>query len=324
MRRVIYTGPGNPSDVVRVEAFEPARPGAGDVAVDVKACPINPGDFLWLRGQLGARTHFPALAGVEGVGVVVEVGSGVTSLHEGDVVLLPIGGTWSERLVAPAESFTALPQSIDLLQASMLSVNPMTASCLLDSYGALRPGDWVIQNVANSAVGKLVIRLARARGIRTVNVVRRAAAGEGLPSLGADVVVVDGPDLAREVASRTGGAAIGLAFDAVAGRASGRLVECLAPGGTLVVYGLLSNEPIQVPAVRVAFERISVTGFFRVGAVRDLGPERARARYLELAAMVMDGRLTTHIEATYPIDQVREALAHAERGERSGKIVLTF
>ena len=79
----------------------------------------------------------------------------------------------------------------------MLRINPPTALLLLTDIVALKPGDWVIQNVANSAVGRLVIRLARPRGVQTVNVVRRESLFAELKALGADACVVDGPDLAE-------------------------------------------------------------------------------------------------------------------------------
>src|SRR5689334_25209945 len=108
----------------------------------------------------------------------------------------------------------------------MLRINPPTARLLLTDLVELRPGDWIIQNVANSAVGRFVIRLGRARGVRTVNVVRREALAAELAPLGADVCVVDGPDLAERVKAATAGASLRLGLDPGSGQASARLSTC--------------------------------------------------------------------------------------------------
>jgi NADPH:quinone reductase-like Zn-dependent oxidoreductase len=155
-----------------------------------------------------------------------------------------------------------------------------------------------------------------------VNVVRRAGLIPELEALGGDVTLVDGEDLPERVVAATGGALLHLALDAVAGAASARLVDCLAPDSTLVVYGLLSGEPVQVPTARVVFEGITVTGFSRIRALAAMGRQEARARYTELAQLVIDGQLTSEIAAIYPLKMVRAALLHATEEGRDGKIVL--
>src|SRR5258707_11516785 len=97
----------------------------------------------------------------------------------------------------------------------MLRINPPTALLLLTDIVALKPGDWIIQNVANSAVGRLVIRLARPRGVQTVNLGRRQSLFGELKSLGADVCVVDGPDLPPAVKAQTHCAPLRLGLPAV-------------------------------------------------------------------------------------------------------------
>ena len=115
----------------------------------------------------------------------------------GDLVINMQRENWAQRRRVKAEDAMPIPPGLDLAQAAMLRINPPTALLLLEDHVALKPGDWVIQNVANSAVGRHVIVLAKARGVRTVNVVRRDDVAGELRDLGADVVVKDGPDLAE-------------------------------------------------------------------------------------------------------------------------------
>jgi NADPH:quinone reductase-like Zn-dependent oxidoreductase len=229
-----------------IDVPDPGAPGAGEVLVDVVACSINPADILIIEGEYATRPTPPCALGIEGAGTVAAVGAGVTNLKVGDKVMSLGRTNWTQRIRDKAETFVRLPKEVDLAQAAMLKVNVATAHLMLTQYVQLKRGDWVIQNAANSGVGVDLIRLAHADGIRSVNVVRRAALVDALKKLGADVVVVDGPDVAQRVAKETGGAAIKLGIDAVAGAATGRLAQCLAEGGTVVNYGLMSGEPCQI------------------------------------------------------------------------------
>jgi len=195
---------------------------------------------------------------------------------------------------------------------------------MLTQYVRLAPGEWVIQNAANSSTGQYLAELARHFGWRTVCVVRHADAEAVLRACGADVVVVDGPDLAQRVAEATGGADIRLAIDAVAGAATARLAACLAPKGVIVNYGLLSGEPCQVPPSDVVFREITLTGFWlhKWATEKSSAAERAQV-YALLRDLVVQGVLHAEVEATYSLDRASEAVAHAMREGRRGKIVFT-
>lgn len=324
IKQALQTALGKPSEVVQVVEAESRSPGANEVSITVKASPINPADLLRLTGTHAYPPPLPSVPGIEGVGVVAAVDPDVSGLSPGDIVLLPYGGVWAEQCIRHVDQVVPLPPGIDLLQASMLGVNPMTAAGMLSTFRELQAGDWVIQNAANSAVGKLIIQFAAKRGIHTVNIVRRDSLIPELQALGADVVLVGEADLAQRVATATGNAEIHLALDAIAGNSSGQLVQCLAESSTLVVYGLLSGEPVQLPAAAMVFRDITVTGFSRIRALASIGHEQARAMYWELAEMVLSGEIHTEITATYPLDQIREALDHADQESRGGKVVLVF
>jgi trans-2-enoyl-CoA reductase len=235
MKQVIYEKFGNPAEVLKLVESDPTPLADGQVRVEVLRAPINPSDLIQVSGNYGVRPPLPAAAGNEGLGRIVE-GEG-----KGQLVLLPAGaGTWVTEVVADPRHLVPLPEG-DLDQLSMLFVNPATAALLLTEYVDLKEGDWIIQSAANSAVGGYLVQLARARGINVACVVRRESAIADLKELGADVVLVDGPDLAREVKAATG-AKMKLAVDAVAGKTAGRLADTLEHGGTLVNYGGMSND----------------------------------------------------------------------------------
>jgi trans-2-enoyl-CoA reductase len=258
------------------------------------------------------------------VGRVVELAPGTQGPAVGQTVLLPAGsGTWSTHVVAPAARLIPLPNEADAKQLSMMTVNPPTASLLLSDFVNLQPGDWVIQNGANSGVGSYVIQLAKLRGFKTVNVVRRDSAVSGVQSQGADVVVVDGDDLADRVKAATGGAAIKLGIDAVGGKATMRLAACLGESGTVVNYGALSGEPCMVSPRELVFRDVVLKGFWLAKWFRTTPPPKQYALLTEIAGLIATGKLSTPIQATYDVAQIKEAVAAAAMGERQGKILVT-
>jgi NADPH:quinone reductase-like Zn-dependent oxidoreductase len=323
MKRAILERYGPPEEGVRcVEAPDVGAPEAGEVVFDVLAFPINPADISMCRGTYRLRPTLPATPGAECVGRVVAVGSGVTHVRAGDLVVNLQRENWAQKRRVKGDDVIPIPPGIDLLQGAMLRINPPTALLLLTDIVALQPGDWIAQNVANSAVGRLVIRLARARGIKTVNVVRRDALFDELTALGADVCAVDGLDLAETVKARTGGTRIRLGLDAVSGRATARLSACLADGGVVCNYGSMSGEDPVMPRSALTGGGQSLVGFILGRGLARRSLVEIRALYADLAQQVVKGILTAPVEKVYPIEEIKAALAHAQQGERSGKILV--
>lgn len=324
MQLALYDTRGpEPHTRVRCVERETPAPGPGEVLVEMLAAPINPSDVLTITGQYGALPPLPAIGGNEGVGRVVAHGEGVTAPALGTRVLMPIAaGSWVSHVVAAAASLMPLPAQGDPLQLAMLTVNPPTAALLLSEFVTLAPGDWVLQNAANSAVGEYVIQLAKARGLRTVNVVRRADVVPVLTALGGDVVLVDGPDLAARVAAATDGAKIRLALDAVGGSATDRLAQSVAVGGTVVNYGALSGEACKVAPGSFVFRNITLRGFWLAFWFRQATVAQQQALYGELAGRVARGELSARVHRTFPLSDVQAAVALAAAGGRDGKVLL--
>lgn len=317
---------GPPDKVIElIEQPDPGEPGPGELIVDTELFPINPADLLNLEGQYGAtQPQLPMIPGAEGVGRIAKLGAGVSHVKVGDRVLLPGPGTWRARIKAPAKAVFALPTGVDPKQLAMLRVNPPTAWLMLHEFVPPKPGQWLVQNAANSGVGHCLIRLAREAGMKTVNVVRRAELAGELRAFGADVVLTDGPDLDTRVRAAIGGGALPLAIDAVGGSATQRLARCVDDGGTVVNYGALSGEPCTLDVRETIFRDVSLRGFWLRRWFMQTSPENVAALYRGLAARLGDGRLTVEVETVYPVRRIKEALAHAARGGRKGKILVSF
>ena len=323
MKRAILERYGPPEDVVRcVEAPDVGAPAAGEVVFDVLAFPINPADVSMCRGSYRLRPTLPATPGAECIGRVSAVGAGVTHVRPGDLVINLQRENWAQRRRVKGDDVIAIPAGIDVRQGAMLRINPPTALLLLSDIVALKPGDWVIQNVANSAVGRLVIRLARARGVRTMNVVRRESLFAELRALGADACVVDGPDLAETVRAQTGGAPIRLGLDAVSGRATARLSTCVGEGGVVCNYGSMSGEDPVMARSALTGSGQTLVGFILGRGLATRSLAQIRAIYADLGEQVLKGVLSAPVEKVYPIEEIKAALAHAQQGERGGKILV--
>src|SRR6202163_582843 len=318
MRAVHLTAFGNPVECLEfVQIQEPPPPGPGRVLIGVEFSPINLSDLLLVRGTYPLRPRLPSVIGNEGVGKVLAVGPGVDNVAVGDRVLTPLYGlAWDERIVAPAERLLSLPAHVEPQQLAMLTINPPTAGLLLTEFVHLAPGDWVVQNAANSGVGRAVIALAKARGFKTINLVRRAELIDELKAQGGDLVIVDTPDGLNLVKLALGTAAPRLAVDGVGGPSASTLINLLGRDGTIVVYSVLGKAPIPISSIALIFKRLSVRGFF----LSD--PEHAakiRPFVVEAAELLRSGRLYAPVAATYPLSAIKAAVAHVERG---GKVLL--
>lgn len=319
-------GFGSPETVVRlVERPDPGDPGRSEAVIDAELAPINPADLLNIEGLYGAeRPELPLIPGVEGVGRVVRCGADVAQVKVGDRVLLPGSGTWRERFRVPAKGLFPLPKGVDPRQLSMLRVNPPTAYLMLHEFVPPQPGHWVIQNAANSSVGHCLIRLAREAGMKSVNVVRRPELVAPLHASGGDVVLVDGPDLDVRVREAIGNGTLRLAIDAVGGSATERLARCVQDDGLVVNYGLLSGEACRVDGRETVFRNVTLRGFWLRRWFTVTPAQKIAEVYRSLVTKVSDGTLTVDVEKVYPFRDIAQALAHAARPGRSGKILLRF
>jgi mitochondrial enoyl-[acyl-carrier protein] reductase / trans-2-enoyl-CoA reductase len=324
VKQVLIDRYGTPWEVARcADVPDVGDPAADEVVFDVLAFPINPADMWFCKGSYRLKPPLPATPGAECVGRVTAVGAKVKHVKAGDLVINLQRENWAQKRKVKGDDAIPLPAGIDLKQAAMVRINPPTAMLMLSDFVELKGGDWVVQNVANSAVGRLLIVLAHQRGLRTVNVVRRAELAGELKQLGADLVIVDGDDLAQRVAAETGNAAIKLGVEAIGGAATGRLVDCVATDGTVVHYGSMSGEDPKVGRSNLIYRGVRLTGFMLGRFLAKRSPQKIREIYADLAQQVMAGKLGAPVDTVYPIDRIKDALAHADKGGRNGKILVS-
>ena len=324
MRAVRFERFGEPAEVLHTEDMPTPEPGPGQVRVRMRARPINPSDLFMIRGRYGVRPPLPATPGFEGAGIVDALGADVTGLKVGQLVVpTNTNGTWQEYIVADARTLIAVPSALDERQAAMLLVNPTTAWLMLTETLQAGAGEWVIQNAANSAVGRFVIQIAKQRGVKTINVVRRHDVVAELAALGADAVLVDGEDdVVAQAKEITGGKGPQYALDSVAGRSGTLLAQSLASGGSMIVFGAISGEPLVLDAGALLFRGITITGWWLSQWFRQATPQQQKALFGAVLPMIADGRLHAPVAAEFSLDEVVAPCAVADGSELNGKVLL--
>lgn len=309
---IIISEHGEPVSVAKFGEVELPAPSENEVRVRVLLASINPADINVLEGKYPVRPVLPGVPGVEGVGIVEESAHG---FEKGTRVLLPHGfGSWRQAGNANAADLIAVPDDIPLEQAAMLRINPATALCMLRDFVYLCPHEWVMQNAANSAVGRCVIRMCRHFGWRSFNVVRREELIPELTAEGADAVIVEGGEIPRDCAR--------LALNAVGGDSATRLSQGLREGGTVVTYGAMGRQPLKIPNGPLIFSDIAWRGFWVTRWYRDSLPSVREALFGELFELVREGVVATPVEQIYSLGEISQALAHAQQSKRSGKVLL--
>jgi len=174
MRAVVHHEFGDPAEVLAVEEVPLPDPGPGEVRIRTLLSPIHNHDLWTVRGTYGIKPDLPSRAGSEAVGVVDVLGPEVTGVEVGQrVVSTSVIGVWAEYFTARAAALIPVPDQVPDEAAAQLVSMPFSAISLLDSLG-LAEGDWLVQNAANGAVGRMVAQLADSRGINVLGLVRRA------------------------------------------------------------------------------------------------------------------------------------------------------
>jgi len=328
MRAVLFERFGEPAEVLHVGELSAQEPGHNQVRVRMTLSPINPSDLMVVRGKYGRLPTLPATPGFEGVGVIDAVGPGflkrLRGLRPGRrvAVLNGAGGNWRESVVISARQVVPLATDIADEQGAAFFVNPATVLAMTDVLGIKR-GEWLLQTAAGSALGRMIIRLGKHHGFRTINVIRRHDGVEELRSLGADeIIATDQERVDDRVRQITQGAGVPYAIDAVGGEMGLAAVRSLGEGGRMLVYGTLSGEPIPLDPRVLMVGQKRIEGFWLSEWVKQQGIFTMLKLFRRIQGLLRAGVFTTPVEASYSIDQIQDAVRAAEKPARSGKILL--
>jgi NADPH:quinone reductase-like Zn-dependent oxidoreductase len=326
MKALVFDRFGDPADVLRLQDVPVPEPGRGQVRVRMIASPINPSDLLVTRGLYGVLPKLPATPGFEGVGVVDRAGPGLLGrlvLGKRVTVINGDGGNWAEYVVIPARQARPVAADIPDEQVASFFVNPATVLAMVRHVLRVPRGEWLLQSAAGSALGRMIIKLGRHDGFRTLNIVRRREAMDELKALGADAVIAssEGP-LDEQVRRVVGSDGVKYAVDPVGGDTGTGVFRSLAAEGRLLVYGTLSGEPLRIdPRLMIAGKRV-VEGFWLGHWMRQRNIPAALKLFREIAGLIRVGVLASDPGETFSLDQSARAVRAAEAVGRRGKLLL--
>lgn len=313
---------GNPLDAISLkESTEVKSLQQGEIKVKIQASPINPADLNFMQGTYGIKPSLPSSLGLEGAGIVLE--SANEKISEGcQVIFLNPIGCWASEVIVKEEDVIVLSTPIDPLQAAMLKINPMTAWCLLNAYSPLEEGDYILQNASNSGVGQSVIQLAKLLGLKTINLVRREELIEPLKHLGADIVLLDHPEVAAELKTiLLDSDQPKLALNAVGGDSALRLMDMLAPEGDHITYGAMGLRSLKVPNKFLIFKGINLHGFWLTRELKNIPREQIEDIYQSLALWTDEGKLSQLVDSTFSLKDYKEAFERQVDEDREGKVL---
>jgi len=330
MKAVRFNAPGNPDQVLYADDVDAPSPGTGEVLVRMLAAPVNPSDLMYVRGHYTVPARCPATPGFEGVGIVEASGGGMRGWLFGGkrvVVLNRAGGNWAETAVVPAYQVIPVSSKLSVEQCATFFVNPATAWVMTQDVLRIPKGAWLLQTAAGSELGRMIIRLGKLQGFRTLNLVRRSEVAEDLKRIGADATIVfrDGDDeshLQQQIQSIVGPDGVHFAIDAVGGQTGSALIRSLGPGGRMLAYGTLSGEPLSFSPRSLMTVGSRVEGFW-LGRFMEQASLPYKLRLVKrLTRLIQSGVLSSEISASFPLSQIQSAVRSAEDSTIRGKTLL--
>lgn len=325
MRALTHDTFGDPERVLTVSDRPTPDPGPGQVRLRIVLSPIHNHDLWTIRGTYGFKPELPAASGTEALGIVDALGEGVDSLAVGQRVAT--GGTfgaWAEYVVADAAGLIPVPASLSDESAAQLVSMPFSTISLLQFLGAEK-GDWIVQNAANGAVGRMLAQLGAARGVNVIGLVRRSAGVEELREQGIEnVVSTDQADWRDQVARITDGAHIAYGVDSVGGSSAGDVLSLLGEGGTLVAFGAMNSPTMEITSGDVIFKQATVKGFWGSKVIQTMDAATRGALFGELIQRVTEGTLTLPVAGVFDAADAAEAVRASNTAGRVGKVLLKF
>jgi NADPH:quinone reductase-like Zn-dependent oxidoreductase len=316
MRAAVYDQYGGP-EVLRVAEVPMPSPGAGQVRVRVAATSVNLSDWESLRGTPlyarlgGLRSPARPTLGSDIAGWVDAAGDGVTRFQPGDEVYgdnLALKGGFAEYTVAAASALTTKPAELTFAQASTI---PQAGAIALQGTDGAAAGQRVLVNGGGGGSGSFAIQLAKRLGAHVTGV-DNARKLDFMRALGADEVI----DHRHEDFTRRT-PPYDLVLDLVAHRSVFAYRRALAAGGRYRCVGGSVRALLRILTVGWAAGRI--TGR-RIGV---LAVKEGPAHFEALADLCVRGDVGIHIDRTFGLDEVPEALAHVGQGRALGKVVVT-
>lgn len=323
MRALLLHGAG---ERLSLEEIPRPKPGVGEVLVRIAASPINPSDLAMLKGEYGLQWPYPLVPGLEGSGMVVGAGRGQMGRFVMGKPVALVGekqGLWAEYVVVPAGRVLPLPKDMPLGVGASSFVNPLTAIALVSEVRKAK--QWsAVSTAAGGALGAMIRRRAKEKGVKIINIVRKQAQVETLKAEGVRFVLNEtAPNFDAELAELCKELRCQMAFDAVGGTLTFRVGQALRAGGQILVYGGLSGAPASIHPGTMIFKGLTVRGFWLSKWLAEISAPKMLMLTREVTKGLQKGFAQTKIARNVPLELAAAAPAEYERNMSGGKILIS-
>jgi NADPH2:quinone reductase len=321
MRAVVCTSFA-PLDQLVIEERSSAPLAAGQVRVRVTAAGVNFVDALLVQGLYQIKPPLPFVPGGETVGIVTELGEGVTSHSLGDRVLITSGfGGFATEMISAASRAVIVPPSLTDGQAATFMQSYMTAYFALVHRARMQPGQWLLVLGAGGGVGLAAVDVGRALGLKVIAAASSAAKREMAQSRGAVAVIDSSSEDVKARAKEISGDGVDAVYDPIGGKLGEECLRSLREDGQFIVIGFASGDIPKLPANQVLLRNRRVTGV-DWGAWVGRNPAENQALVLQVLAKIAAGELNPVEPVSYPFEQAAQALADQQQRNVVGKAVL--
>lgn len=322
MQHVVAKSFGDPEHVLELAEAPLPEPKADEVRVRLVLSPIHNHDLMTIRGRYGYKPDLPYTPGTEALGVIDALGADVTGYSTGQRVAYSGQGLWSEYTTVKAQGLIPIPDAISDETAAQLISMPLSTLVLLKDLD-VKPGDWVVQNAANGAVGKVMNFLAHSRGFNIINIVRRSSAIEDLKALGfSNVVATDTDDWKETAKAFAKGAPISRGLDSVTGEATNDLMDILSNDAELITFGSMSGDMMKINPSNVLFKNIKISGFWAARRIPEVDGNERQQMVGDLFRLAAEGKLPLPVDQILSLSDAGKGAALTVAPGRNGKILL--
>lgn len=313
---------------LRIETVQEREPGPGEVRIRVLAFALNRADLMYLTQTHAVTPQLPSRIGYEATGIVESVGPGVTAFKPGDrVANVPYGKAGFEVAgeTAVLPDFALMPVNdrlgLSLEESTAVWMQYMTAWGALMSYGQLRAGEPVLITAGSSSASIGAIQLAKDAGAIVIATTRGRAKKEFIHAVGADhVIVTDEEELGPAVKAITGGVGVRLIYDCIAGAFFDKLVDAVAFGGEIMVYGALDSRPLDIRLGKMVMTQAILRPYTMITVFND--PVRRKAGLNYVSGRLAAAGFRPVIDRVFDFEHVVDAYRYMLSGEQKGKIVV--
>jgi NADPH2:quinone reductase len=322
MKAVLCSQFCGPDDLVLTDIPDPVA-GPGEAVIAIKSAALNFFDLLMIQGKYQVKPPFPFSPAAEIAGVIESIGAGVTDLKPGDRVAASIGHNGAREKVAVATSqIVKIPDNLDFDRAAGVIVIYGTALHALQDRADPKPGETLAVFGAAGGTGLAACELGKVLGLK---VIACASSDEKLAFAkqhGAELTINYAKEDLKEALKRIGGdKGIDIVFDPVGGSFAEAGVRALAWKGRFLVIGFAGGEIPKIPLNLALLKGCDIRGVFW-GAYMKRDPKDGRANLEKLMQWAADGKISSHVDRTFPLAQTTDALKVLAGRQAMGKVIL--